>query len=429
MFISLQKGAGVKIISINAREIYDSRGVPTIECTLELENSTRVSASVPTGASRGSHEAFELRDGGLRLMGMGVQKAVRMIETIIGPELLGRQADLIEIDKLLIELDGTENKSRLGANTILAVSIAACRAQAISQEIELYEFIAHVCNFDVVSLAHPMFNMINGGAHASNKLMVQEFMVIPIGINSFSAAMECGAVFFQLLKKRLQQGGYSTAVGDEGGFAPHFESEQQALDMLMEIAEYVHHEFGWAIMLALDIAATQFYDKKRNSYIWHGKHISRDDLIEWYLKLTQNYPLYAIEDGLQEDDFEGWEILHKELGNRIAIVGDDLFVTNVQRIYEGIDRELANAVLIKPNQIGTVTETLQAIKLCKEHHMNIVISQRSGETNDSFIADLAVGTSAGQIKAGGLSRGERLAKYNRLLEIETQLLGMMNQIE
>lgn len=417
----------MKILSVTAREIYDSRGNPTIECTIELENGKYTQASVPSGKSRGSHEAFELRDGGIRLMGLGVQKAVQIIDTVVAPALLGHEANFIQVDALLRELDGTENKSVLGANTMLAVSMAVCRAQALAEEIELYELMAYLCEFETVSLSYPMFNMINGGVHASNRLQVQEFLIIPVGINSFHAAMEAGSDFFHILKKLLEQKGYSTAVGDEGGFAPALDHEQQALDFLMETIEYMQHEYGISMMIALDIAASQFYDKAADAYHWHGKLISADELIQWYVQLAGLYPLYGIEDGLAEDDWGAWAQLYDALGNRIAIIGDDLFATNVQRIYHGIEENIANTVLIKPNQVGTITETLQAIKLCKTYDKNIIVSHRSGETNDSFIADLAVAASAGQIKAGGLSRGERLAKYNRLLEIEDQLLRVVSQ--
>jgi enolase len=419
----------MKIISVAAREIYDSRGNPTIECTVELENGKRAKASVPSGMSRGTHEAFELRDGGIRLMGQGVQKAVQAIETVIAPALMGHDVNFIQVDALLRELDGTENKSVLGGNTILAVSMAVCRAQAIAEQVELYELMAYLCEFETVSLSYPMFNMINGGAHASNHLQVQEFMVIPVGINSFHAAMEAGSDFFHILKKLLEQKGYSTAVGDEGGFAPAFDHEQQALDFLMETIEYMQHEYGISMMIALDVAASQFYDKKMKMYHWQGKLVSSDEMIDWYKKLAETYPLYAIEDGLAEDDWQGWVNLYDALGSKIAIVGDDLFATNAERIYQGIDANVANTVIIKPNQVGTVTEALQAIKLCKAHGKNVIVSHRSGETNDSFIADLAVAASAGQIKAGGLSRGERLAKYNRLLEIENQLLNVIAKNE
>ncbi len=417
----------MKIVSVTAREIYDSRGNPTIECSIGLENGREVQASVPSGISRGEHEAFEMRDGGIRLMGKGVLKAVQAIETVIAPALLGQEAHLIQIDRLLCELDGTENKSVLGANSILAVSMAVCRAHALSEEIQPYELMAHLCEFELVSLSYPMFNMINGGLHASNNLQIQEFMAIPVGISTFHAAMEAGSDFFHILKRLLEEKGYSTAVGDEGGFSPAFDHEEQAFEFLMETIEYMQHEYGISMMIALDVAASHFYDKKLEVYNWHGKMISSDELINWYKELAQKYPLYAIEDGLSEHDWDGWRKLYDALGNRIAIVGDDIFVTNTQRIYRGIDENIVNTVLIKPNQVGTVTETLQAIKLCKQYDKNIIVSHRSGETNDSFIADLAVAASAGQIKAGGFSRGERLAKYNRLLEIEDQLLSRMHK--
>jgi enolase len=419
----------MKIISVTAREIYDSRGNPTIECTVGLENGAFVTSSVPSGKSRGSHEAFELRDGGIRLMGMGVQKAVRLIETTIAQELLGHEAHLIKVDALLRELDGTEKKTVLGANTMLAVSMAVCRAQALAENIQPYELMAYLCEFEMVSLAYPMFNMINGGAHANNDLQIQEYLVIPVGMSTFHETMEAGSNFFHILKRLLDEKGYSTAVGDEGGFAPDLDSDQQALDLIMETIEFMQHEYGISIMIALDVAATQFYDRKLQLYKWQGDLVTSDELIKWYQYLAQNYPLYAIEDGLSEDDWEGWGTLYQALGNRIAIVGDDIFATNSQRIYQGIEEHVANTVIIKPNQVGTLTETLQAVKLCKAYEKNIIVSHRSGETNDSFIADLAVAASAGQIKAGGFSRGERLAKYNRLLKIEDDLLGYLTENE
>ncbi len=419
----------MKIVSVAAREIYDSRGNPTIECTVGLENGRYVKASVPSGISRGEHEAFELRDGGIRLMGNGVMKAVQAVETVIAPALLGYEASLLQVDNLLRELDGTENKSVLGANTMLAVSIAVCRAQALAEHMEPYELMAYLCEFEMVSLAYPMFNMINGGLHASNNLQVQEFLVIPVGMSTFHETMEAGSDFFHILKRLLKEKGYSTAVGDEGGFSPAFDDEKQALDFLMQTIEYMQHEYGISVMIALDVAASHFYNKQMDAYDWHGKMISSDELINWYAELAATYPLYAIEDGLSENDWEGWAKLYDALGNRIAIVGDDLFATDSQRIYRGIDEKVANTVVIKPNQVGTLTETLQAVKLCKEYDKNIIVSHRSGETNDSFISDLAVAVSAGQIKAGGFSRGERLAKYNRMLEIENQLLDIMTENE
>lgn len=413
----------MKIISVTAREIYNSRGMPTILCEIMLENGARVTASVPAGTSRGQKEAVELRDGGIRLMGQGVLKAVQTLETIIAPEIIGKAPNVIKMDELMIELDGTAKKEKLGANTILATSIAICKAQALVEQCEPYELIAGLCEYELVSLPFPMFNVINGGLHASNDLHVQEFMVMPIGVPTFHAAMEVGVTFFYTLKKILRQNGLSTAVGDEGGFASDFHHETQALDCLMEAIEYIEQDQGVSLMIALDVAASHFYNHKAKAYNWHGKLISADDLITWYKQLIDQYPIYAIEDGLSEHDWAGWQRLTKELGSRIQIVGDDIFVTDAETIYEGIMDEVANTILIKPNQVGTVTETLQSIKLAKEFERNVIISHRSGETNDSFIADIAVGTSAGQIKAGGLSRGERLEKYNRLLEIEDQLLA------
>jgi enolase len=417
----------MKIISVAAREIFNSRGMPTLECTITLQDGTTVSASVPSGLSRGEHEAFELRDGGVRLFGLGMLKAVQTIETVIAPALIGHEPNVIRMDELMCELDGTDNKSKLGANTMLAVSIAVCRAQAASERIEPYELIAELCEYDMVSLPYPMFNVINGGLHANNGLHVQEFMVIPVGVSTFHTAMEIGATFFHILKKILQEQGFSTAVGDEGGFAPDIDDEMQVFDILTEAIDYLQHEHNVSLMIALDVAASHFYDKNQKMYKWHGDLLSSAELVAWYEKLVDRYPIYAIEDGLSEHDRDGWKKMMASLGSRIEVVGDDIFVTDPQRIYDGINEGIANTMLIKPNQIGTVTETLQAIKLCKEYEKNLIISHRSGETNDFFIADVAVGTSAGQIKAGGLSRGERLAKYNRLLQIEDQLLKEMEK--
>lgn len=424
----LKKGErGMKIISIAAREIFNSRGMPTISCEIILDNGARVTSSVPTGTSRGKKEAMEVRDGGTRLMGQGVLKAINIIETIIAPELIGQEPNVIVMDEQMKVLDGTQNKSRLGANTILAVSIAVCKAQAATAHCEPYELIADLCGYDLVSIPFPMFNVINGGLHASNGLQVQEFMVIPVGVASFHMAMEMGITFFHVLKKILIQNGLSTAVGDEGGFASDFQHETQALDCLMEAIEYMEQEHNVHFMMALDIAASHFYNKGARAYNWQGKLISSDDLLSWYKQLVRQYPIYALEDGLSEDDWDGWIHLTRELGNRIQIVGDDVFVTDAQTVFNGIHDQVANTVLVKPNQVGTVTETLQVIKLAKEYDRNVIVSHRSGETNDTFIADIAVGTSAGQIKAGGLSRGERLSKYNRLLHIEDQLFALNDQ--
>lgn len=412
----------MKIAHINAREIFNSRGMPTIECEIILDNGMSACASVPTGTSRGEKEAVEMRDGGFRLMGTGVLKAVQTLEQVIAPILIGREPNLIRMDEDMKALDGTENKSRLGANTILAASMAIAKIQARMEDIELYELIAYLCEYELVALPFPMFNLINGGAHAHNNLQIQEFMIMPVGVSTFHAAMEVAVTLSQMLKKVLEQNGYSTAVGDEGGFAPDLHHDTQALDFIMEAIEYVQQDFEGSIMIALDCAASQFYNRQTKTYNWHGKNMSSKDMISWYARLAEQYPLYAIEDGLSEHDWEGWQELTALLGNKIELVGDDIFVTNSDLIWEGIDYNIANTVLIKPNQVGTVTEALQAIKLCKEYDRNVIVSHRSGETNDTFIADLAVGTSAGQIKAGGLSRGERMAKYNRLLKIEDELL-------
>ncbi len=410
-------------MELTAREIFNSRGMPTIECEIILEDGKVVRASVPTGASCGEGEAVELRDGGSRVMGRGVLKAVDIIKTKIAPLLIDQVPNVIKVDEMLLELDGTPDKSNLGANTLLAVSIAVCKAQAVAEHVELYELIADLCGYDLVSLPYPMFNVINGGAHASNKLQIQEFMIMPVGMATFREAMETATTFFQVLKKVLEQAGLDTAVGDEGGFAPDFEHDIQALDCLMEVIEYVQHTLGLSTMIVLDVAASQFYNKRTAEYTFQGSAMSSDDMISWYTKLIAQYPIYGIEDGLSEHDWDGWEQLTQVLGSKVQIIGDDIFVTHLERIRDGIERNVANTVLIKPNQVGTVTETLQAIKLSKEYDRNVIISHRSGETNDSFIADVAVGTSAGQIKAGGLSRGERMVKYNRLLKIEDELLG------
>lgn len=419
---SLRKEGEMKIVRVMGREIFDSRGMPTIECEIVLENGFSVAASVPTGASRSAYEAKELRDGGLRLMGKGVLKSIQIIEQLIEPVLIGREPNVIEMDQELVVLDDTDDKSKLGANTILATSIAICKAQAFIEALEPYELIAHLCGYDMAALPFPMFNVINGGAHAYNKLRFQEFMIMPVGVPTIHEALEISITFFSVLKKILEEQGFSTAVGDEGGFAPDLDHETQALDLIMEAMSYVQNDFGGSLMIAVDVAASQFYNKSSGLYTLHGRQYSSDELIGYYGQLIDKYPLYSLEDGLDQDDWDGWQKLTAKLGSRLQIVGDDIFATNANRIYEGIDRNVANTVVIKPNQVGTLTETLQSIQLCKEHDRNVIVSHRSGETNDSFIADIAVGTSAGQIKAGGLTRGERMAKYNRLLMIEDELL-------
>lgn len=419
----------MKITHIKAREIFDSRGCPTVECELYLDNGMTTTASVPTGLSRSHHEAYELRDGGSRLGGMGVTKAVENIEKIIAPALIGKEPNGPTLDIAILDLDTMPDKSRLGANAILAVSMAVYKAQAIFEQIELYELLAYLCGAETISVPLPQFNFINGGVHADNGLPIQEFLILPVGASSFRSAMEIGVTLFQELKTILRKKGKSTAVGDEGGFAAQFASSEEAIECLVEAMERVGKSDDSRCVIGLDFAATQYYDSTSTLYSWNNKKLSSLELIEAYQTLLQTYPVYSIEDPLAEDDWVAWQTLMTACGSEIQIIGDDIFATNFYRIEEGIKQGLANAVLIKPNQIGTITETLQAIQLCKQNNMKTVVSHRSGETNDSFIADLAVGASAGQIKAGGCSRGERLAKYNRLLAIEDQLLQTFGSLD
>ncbi|KKP36011.1 MAG: Enolase [candidate division TM6 bacterium GW2011_GWF2_32_72] len=419
----------MKISRIIAREIFDSRGLPTIECSLFLEDGRFVKSSVPSGASTGKFEAHELRDGGKRLFGKGVSKAINNIESIIAPALIGKEVDAISTDLILLNLDGTDNKSKLGANAILAVSMAAFRAQALVQDMELYELIAHLHGTPAVSIPFAMMNFINGGMHADNFLRIQEFMILPTKGSSFRQSVESSIEVYYKLKELLKENERSTAIGDEGGFASEFANDLEALDFLVEAIAATpsakENEFG----IALDVAASEFYNSKKKIYDWNGKIFTSEELANFYISLVNNYPILSIEDGFAEDDWKGWETFNSLLGEKIQIVGDDLFVTNPERIHKGIEKKAANASIIKPNQIGTITETLQAVKLCQENGFATVISHRSGETNDSFISDLAVGTAAGQIKSGACVRGERLAKYNRLLEIEDSLvLGELDRL-
>jgi len=411
----------MKITQIIGREIFDSRGFPTVECEITLNNNNIFIASVPSGISTGSHEAVELRDGGKRLEGRGVLKAIENIEQTIAPTLIGHAPNVVEMDLKMIALDNSENKSNLGANAILAVSYAVLRAQAFIEGLEIYELIADLCNVETVSLPIPLINVINGGRHADNNLTIQEYMIVPKGQQTIRGSLEAAAGLFYELKDLLKKNGKNTLVGDEGGFAPDFNNEREALDTLMQAIGNAQQKYGHEFVIALDIAANSLYNQSTNTYDLHGKKYTTDALIDWYAQLATEYPLFSIEDGLHEDDWEGWSKLTEKLGENVQIVGDDLFTTNPERITLGIEKDAANAVLIKPNQIGTVTETLQAMNICKEHGLNTIVSHRSGETEDTLIADLAVGTSAGQIKTGGCSRGERMAKYNRLLRIEDRL--------
>jgi enolase len=409
------------IEKIWAREILDSRGNPTVEAEVMLEDGTLGIAAVPSGASTGENEAVELRDGDQnRYLGKGVRKAVENIIEKIACEIEGMDAlDQNLIDQTMIELDGTDNKSNLGANAILAVSMATARAAAAFLQLPLYRYLGGV---NARTLPVPMMNIINGGAHADNNVDFQEFMIVPVGFPSFGDALRVGAEIFHHLKKVLSSKGYSTAVGDEGGFAPNLKSNEEAIETILQAIEKAGYEPGEDVMIALDPASSEFYQDGR--YVFKksdGRSLSSDEMIKFWQNWSEKYPIISIEDGLAENDWEGWKHLTEALGNKIQLVGDDLFVTNTKFLNRGIEENCANAILIKVNQIGTLTETLQAIELARTHNMAAIISHRSGETEDTFIADLAVATNAGQIKTGSLSRSDRIAKYNQLLRIEEDL--------
>ncbi|MCY0908482.1 MAG: phosphopyruvate hydratase [Sulfobacillus thermotolerans] len=403
------------IRSIHAMEILDSRGNPTLAVQLELADGSAVVSRVPSGASTGAHEAVELRDHDkARYGGKGVLKAIDHVNTIIAPALKGMAAtEQVAIDQRMIEMDGDPQKARLGANAILSVSLAVAAAGAHSRRQPLYRYLG---GLNAALLPVPLLNVLNGGAHADNNVDIQEFMLVPVGASTFREAMQMAQETYQALKSLLQAKGLRTAVGDEGGFAPDLESNREALDLLVEAMEKAHVKPGEDMVLALDVAATEL--KKDDGYQFEGQLLTGMQLIDYYQLLVRDYPIISIEDGLSEDDWDHWQLLTDRLGDRIQLVGDDLFVTNPERIARGIDEASANAVLIKPNQIGTVTETLEAIRLARSAGWNAVVSHRSGETEDTMIADLAVGVNGGQIKTGAPARGERIAKYNRLLTIE-----------
>ena len=416
----------MKINDIHAREILDSRGTPTVAAEVVLEGGCRGEASVPSGASTGQHEALELRDGDMtRYFGKGVLKAVGNVNDIIAPELIGMNVfEQRAIDMAMRELDGTENKSKLGANAILAVSLAVAKAAAAYMKVPLYHYLG-APNSNVLPV--PMMNIINGGAHSSSPIAFQEFMIRPVGAASFKEGLRVGAEVFHSLKMVLKDSGLSTAVGDEGGFAPHLTSTVHALDLIMTAIQKAGYEPGKDVTLALDCASSEFYKDGIYDYSvfegHKGSKLKREDQVEYLEYLVNNYPIDSIEDGMAEDDWAGWEMLTLELGNRCQLVGDDLFVTNIDYLAKGIKTGCANALLVKLNQIGTLTETLEAIAMAQRNKYKAVISHRSGETEDTFIADLAVATNSGQIKTGSLSRSERIAKYNRLLKIEEELKG------
>ena len=419
----IARTAMTEIVAIRAREVLDSRGNPTVEADVVLESGAQGRAIVPSGASTGEHEAVELRDGDKsHYLGKGVLQAVANVESVIGPELEGMDAaNQRLIDQTMIALDGSPNKGKLGANAILAVSMAAARAVAQTLEIPLYRYLGGV-NASV--LPTPMLNIINGGAHADNNVDFQEFMIMPVGAERFAEALRWSVETFHTLKGVLKKKGYNTAVGDEGGFAPSLKSNTEAIEVILEAIEQAGYRPGEQIAIALDPASSEFYDKEKGKYVFKKsdkRELSSEEMVAFYDDWIRRYPIVSLEDGLAEDDWEGWRILTDKLGGRIQLVGDDLFVTNTRRLQRGIDEGVANSILIKVNQIGTVTETLEAIELGARYGYTSVISHRSGETEDTFIADLAVATGVGQIKTGSCSRTDRIAKYNQLLRIEEEL--------
>ena len=415
-----------QIIDIRAREILDSRGNPTIEADVFLESGVMGRGCAPSGASTGSREALELRDkDAKRYLGKGVLKAVANVNTQIRELLVGRSVFVqSEIDRAMIALDGTEAKSKLGANAMLAVSLACARAAAAEKKVPLYEYIASLNNQTIFTMPVPMMNIINGGEHADNTVDIQEFMIEPVGFSSFADALRCGAEVFHALKSVLKAQGLNTNVGDEGGFAPNLRSNEEALQIIMQAIDKAGYKAGENVMLALDCAASEFYQDGRYNLEGEGKSFDSEGFAEYLAGLTRQYPIISIEDGLDESDWAGWKVLTDKIGEKVQLVGDDLFVTNPAILQRGINEGVANSILIKFNQIGTLTETLEAIYLAKKNNYSTVISHRSGETEDSFIADLAVATAAGQIKTGSLCRSDRVSKYNQLLRIEQELDGL-----
>ena len=412
------------IENVYAREVIDSRGNPTVEVEVTTEDGSFGRALVPSGASTGAHEAVELRDGDKsRYLGKGVLQAVNNVNEVIAPEIIGMDVrDQVGIDKLMIELDGTKNKGKLGANAILGVSMAAAHAAAEYTGLPLYRYLG---GFNAKDLPTPMMNIINGGEHADNNIDFQEFMIMPVGAPTFKEAIRMGAEVFHALKSVLHDRGLNTAVGDEGGFAPDLESNEEAIKVILEAVEKAGYKAGDDIVLAMDVASSEFY--KDGKYVLAGeggKEFTSTELVDFYAELCTKYPIASIEDGLDEDDWDGWKYATEKLGNTVQLVGDDFFVTNTERLAKGIEGGYANSILIKVNQIGTLTETFEAIEMAKRAGYTAVISHRSGETEDATIADIAVATNAGQIKTGSMSRTDRIAKYNQLLRIEDELEGL-----
>ncbi len=414
----------MEIKDIRAREILDSRGNPTVEVDVILKDGSLGRAGVPSGASTGAHEALELRDKDpKRYKGKGVQKAVNNVKETLAPALMGKNfKSQQDLDKEMLGLDGTKNKSKLGANSILGVSLAWAKAKAQSEKKDLFVSLAE--SFDLkgeYTLPVPLMNIINGGAHADNGLDVQEFMIAPVCGGSFKEALRAGSEIFHTLKDVLHKQGLATGVGDEGGFAPKLKSNLHALELVADSVEKAGYKLGTDVFLALDVAATELYDSEKQTYRWEGRHIPCEEMVTIYNSWSHNFPLKSIEDGLSEDDWKGWKMLTEKVGSSVQLVGDDLFVTNPERLKKGIDEKIANAILIKVNQIGSLTETFDAVHMAHKAHYRTVMSHRSGETEDATISDLCVGTGSQQIKTGSLCRGERTAKYNQLLRIEETL--------
>ncbi|MBO9618782.1 MAG: phosphopyruvate hydratase [Niabella sp.] len=411
------------ISEVFARQILDSRGNPTIEVDIITDEGALGRAAVPSGASTGIHEAVELRDGDKKkYLGKGTLKAVKNVNTLIAPALLGYDvADQTGIDQLMIELDGTPNKGKLGANALLAVSMAAAKAAAEEAGLPLYRYVGGT---NAKTLPIPMMNILNGGAHADNKIDFQEFMVMPVGASSFSEGLRWGVEIFHALKTVLKKKGFSTNVGDEGGFAPNIQSNEEAIETVLAAIDAAGYKAGSQIAIAMDAANSELWDAKKKKYVFHkssGKALSSDELVQFWASWVKQYPIISIEDGMAEDDWKGWAALTEAVGSKCQLVGDDLFVTNVLRLQQGIDKDIANALLVKVNQIGTVTETINAVTLAQHNGYNTIMSHRSGETEDTTIADLAVALNCGQIKTGSASRTDRIAKYNQLIRIEEQL--------
>ena len=411
------------IVNIHARQILDSRGNPTVEVDILTENEFMGRAAVPSGASTGVHEAVELRDGNKKIYdGKGVLKAVDNVNEILAKELMGWDvADQTGIDAKMIELDGTKNKSKLGANAMLAVSLAVAKSAALEANLPLYRYVGGT---NAKTLPIPMINILNGGSHADNKIDFQEFMVMPIGASSFSEALQWGVEIFHTLKSVLKKNGYSTNVGDEGGFAPNIQSNEEAIETVLKAIDKAGFKAGSEVAIAMDPAVSEMYDKDKKLYHFHksdGKKMNAEQMVEYWVNWVKQYPIISIEDGMAEDDWAGWKLMTEKLGDKIQLVGDDLYVTNVERLQKGIDENVANALLVKVNQIGTLTETINAVSLAQNNGYNTIMSHRSGETEDTTIADLAVALNCGQIKTGSASRTDRIAKYNQLIRIEEML--------